>query len=212
MTELGDAHRRKGDVPTALVLMERALEQAQAAGRATRGYVLEMLAYTHADGGDEAAFTPRMEEAIDLLGHSGEGPDGSAKREFIPFEVFEIRGKVMREFGRPALALEDYERAEYALASRPSMPRWHALLTIGRVQALCDAGDLEEGVRLAIRGFIMAHACQSPRQMNRVRKLMRKLEASLHADRNALQPLREIVRDIYVGDRSPLDWQPRHAM
>jgi hypothetical protein len=92
------------------------------------------------------------------------------------------------------------------------MPRWHALLTISKAQALCDLGEVDEGVRLAIQGIEMAHTCQSPRQMNRVRKLMRKLEASSLSGAPQLDPLREIVRQIYTGDRSPLDWQPRHAM
>jgi hypothetical protein len=48
--------------------------------------------------------------------------------------------------------------------------------------------------------------------MNRVRKLMLKLESSQYAAAPQLTPLRDIVRQIYTGDRSPLDWQPRHAM
>jgi tetratricopeptide (TPR) repeat protein len=211
-TELGDAYRRKGDKETAVTLMERALAKSQETERATRGYVLEMLAYTYADAGNEPAFQRHIEIATDLLAHSSEGTDGMAKREFIPFEVLEIHGKALRDFGHPQLALDYYEQAERALMSRPSMPRWHALLTISKAQALCDANELEEGARLAIHGITMAHACQSPRQMNRVRKLMRKLDASPSAAHPALNPLREIVQDIYVGNRNPLDWHPMHAM
>lgn len=211
-TELGDAYRRKGDKETAIALMELALSRSQGTERATRGYVLEMLAYTYADAGNEAAFTQHIELATDLLAHTGEGSDRMAKREFIPFEVLEIRGKALRDFGYAQLALDYYQQAERALMSRPSMPRWHALLTISKAQALCDANEMEEGVRLAIHGITMAHACQSPRQMNRVRKLMRKLDASPSATNPALIPLRDIVQDIYVGNRNPLEWHPQHAM
>jgi hypothetical protein len=126
--------------------------------------------------------------------------------------VLEIHGKSLREFGHATLALDYYQRAEQSLMSRPSMPRWHALLTISKAQALCDAGELHEGIRLAIQGITLAHTCQSPRQMNRVRKLMLKLESSQYAAAPQLTPLRDIVRQIYTGDRTPLDWQPRHAM
>lgn len=211
MTELGDSYRRKGDKETALDLMEGALARAQGIERATRGYVLEMLAYTYADTGDEANFSRHINEAVDLLGHSGEG-DGAGKRDFVPFEVMEIYGKVMRDFGHPTEALTYLEQAEDALASRPYMPRWQAVLTISKAQALCDAGELEAGVDFAIKGLTLAHSCQSPRQMNRVRKLMRKLDASLTAHAPALVPLREVVQDIYVGNRSPLQWHPKHAM
>jgi len=211
MTQLGDAYRRKGDTETALALMHAALARAPGAERATRGYVLEMLAYTHADAGDREAFTHHIEEATDLLAHSGEG-QGLANREFIPFEVLEIHGKVMRDFGQPLQALSLFEQAERALLNRPSMPRWQALLTISKAQALCDAGELDAGVELAMRGVMMAHDCQSLRQMNRVRKLMRKLDASVHTGSPVLEPLRELVRDIYAGNRSPLEWRPQHPM
>ncbi len=211
-TELGDAYRHKGDKETAIALMEVALAKSQGTERATRGYVLEMLAYTYADAGNEPAFQRHIEIATDLLAHSGEGTDGLAKREFIPFEVLEIHGKALRDFGYPQLALDYYEQAERALMSRPSMPRWHALLIISKAQALCDANELEEGARFAIHGITMAHACQSPRQMNRVRKLMRELDASPSVDHPALMPMRDVIRDIYVSDRNPLDWHPNHAM
>lgn len=211
MTELGDAYRRKGDHDTALDLMQTALGHSTGIDRATRGYVLQMIAYTYADAGDEAQFSRHIGEAIDLLGHSGEG-EGAARRDFIPFEVLEIYGKVMRDFGHPLEALTYLNRAERALSSRPNVPRWQAVLTISKAQALCDAGELDAGVELAIKGITLAHSCQSPRQMNRVRKLMRKMDASPQASAPTLAPLRDVVRDIYAGNRSPLEWHPAHAM
>src|SRR5262245_53474707 len=47
MTELGDAYRRSDRKDLALALMEQAYERARHAERATRGYVLEMLAYSY---------------------------------------------------------------------------------------------------------------------------------------------------------------------
>lgn len=135
-----------------------------------------------------------------------------AQRDYIPFEVLEITGKATRDFGRPAEALDYLHRAEVALMDRPNVPRWQAVLTISKAQALCDAGELDEGVRLAIRGLTLAHSCQSPRQMNRVRKLIRKLDEGEHAQAPALRPLREVVYDTYANGRSPLTWQPQHAI
>jgi transcriptional regulator with XRE-family HTH domain len=211
MTELGDAYRRKGDKETAIDLMRGALERAGQAARATRGYVLEMLAYTYADAGDQVNFRRHIAEAVELLGHSGEG-EGAAKRDFIPFEVLEIYGKALRDFGQPREALRYLDAAEKALLERPAMPRWQALLAISKAQALFDAGELEGGVQLATRGMTLAHHCQSPRQMHRVRKLVRTLDASPLAKAQALIPLRELVTDISMGNRSPVQWRPAHAM
>jgi hypothetical protein len=211
MTQLGDGYRRKGDKATALALMEQALAHTQQGDRATKGYVLQMLAHTYADVGDEAAFERHIQEAVDLLGHSGEG-NGVVVRDFIPFEVLEIYGKATRDFGRPVAALAYLEHAEQALMSRPNVPRWQTVLMISTAQALCDSGELDRGVERAIQGLVMAHTCQSPRQMNRVRKLVKHLDAGPDVDAPALRPLREVVREIYAGDRSPLLWHPQHAM
>ena len=211
MTQLGDGYRRKGEKATALALMEQALAKVAQSDHATRGYVLQMLAYTYADAGDETAFERHIQDAVDLLGHSGEG-HGVVVRDFIPFEALEIYGKATRDFGRPVEALEYLKQAEQALMSRPNVPRWRTVLMISTAQALCDAGELEQGADLATQGLLMAHSCESPRQMNRVRKLVKRLDESKEADAPALQPLRELVREIYVGDRSPLLWHPQHAM
>lgn len=211
MTELGDAYRRSGDTETALALMEAARSRAGSAERATYGYVLEMLAYTYADAGDEQAFARHIAAATDTLGHSGEG-QGAARRDFVPFEVLEIHGKALRDFGHPVQALEYFERAERALLDRPNVPRWHAALMISKAQALCDAGELEAGVTLATRGLLLAHTCQSPRQMNRVRKLLDKLNTSPLAAAPALALLRDLLAEIYQGKRSPVEWRPKHTM
>lgn len=191
--------------------MGGALARAQHAQPATRGYILQMIAYTAADAGDERAFDRYIGEALDLLGHSSEA-EGVAQRDYIPFEVLEIYGKATRDFGRPVEALTYLRQAEDALINRPNVPRWRAALTISQAQALCDAGELEEGVQLAIRGMTLAHSCQSPRQMNRVRKLMRKMQESEYAQAAALAPLRDVVHDIYASGRKPLEWQPQHAI
>jgi hypothetical protein len=74
-------------------------------------------------------------------------------------------------------AIPYLELAEKSLATADSVtPRWQALLEISRAQTYCDAGDIAVGIELACKGFIMAYQCRSPHQMNRVHKLLRKLE------------------------------------
>jgi transcriptional regulator with XRE-family HTH domain len=209
-TELGEAHRRRDDKETALALMENALSY-QGLDRATQGYVREMIAYTYAENNQEQQFRRHIEEAANLLGHSEEG-EGAGQRDFIPFEVLEIYGKAMRDFGHPAEALQLFDQAETALKTRPYAPRWQAVLSISKAQAMCDAGDLEAGISLATQGLLLAHNCQSARQMNRVRKLVRKLDRSQYKDTPLLFPLHQLVSDIYLGNRDPLQWQPQHGI
>ena len=77
-------------------------------------------------------------------------------------------------------------------------PRWHALLEISRGQALSDAGDITTAVNVVSKGFIMAYQCHSPHQMNRVRKLLRKLEHSPFRNHPGVQDLKSLLYETYM--------------
>jgi hypothetical protein len=195
---IGDVLRRQNDQASALKYMENARDAASTASNTTRGHILQLLAYTYGDTGQEAAFERTISEATDLLAFSGEGID-AAQKEFIPFEIYEIRGKVNRDLGKPLSAIPYLELAEKSLASADSVtPRWHALLEISRAQAFCDAGDIATGIELACKGFTMAYQCRSPRQMNRVRKLLRKLEKGPFRNHPRVQDLKNLLYETYM--------------
>lgn len=196
---IGDVLRRQNKKTEAIRNMENARDKAANATSATQGHILQLLAYTYADTGNETAFEQTIEEATDLLGCTGEGRD-TARKEFIPFEIFEIRGKANRDLGKPLKAIPYLDAAEKALEDAESVtPRFHALLSISRGQAYCDAGDLQTGIDLAIQGFNLANKCRSPRQMNRVRKLLRKLEDSPYKNEQRVKDLKELVYETYAN-------------
>ena len=72
--------------------MKAARDLASDASNATQDYILQLLAYAYGDTGQEEASNETISEATDLLTFSGDGIDVSQK-EFIPFEIYEIRGK-----------------------------------------------------------------------------------------------------------------------
>lgn len=195
---MGDVLRQQNDKATAISYMENARDQATRANQATLGHILQLLAYTYGDIGNEAAFEQTISEATDLLAFTGEGRDAT-KKEFIPFEIYEIRGKANRDLGKPLKALPYLELAEKSLSKAESItPRWYALLEISRGQAFCDAGDITTAVDVVGKGFLMAHQCHSPHQMNRVRKLLRKLENSPFRNHPRVQDLKNLLFDTYM--------------
>jgi transcriptional regulator with XRE-family HTH domain len=195
---MGDVLRQQNDKATAISYMENARNQAAQANQAALGHVLQLLAYTYSDIGNETAFEQTISEATDLLAFTGEGRD-ITKKEFIPFEVYEIRGKANRDLGKPLKALPYLELAEKSLNKAESVtPRWHALLEISRGQAFCDAGDITTAVDVVSKGFIMAYQCHSLHQMNRVRKLLRKLENSPFRNHPRVQDLKNLLNETYV--------------
>jgi hypothetical protein len=110
----GDVLRRQNDQSGALQHMEHARDVASRASHTTRGHILQLLAYTYGDTGQEGAFERTISEATDLLAFSGEGID-TVPKEFIPFEAYEIRGKINRDLGKPLNALPFLELAERSL-------------------------------------------------------------------------------------------------
>lgn len=195
---VGEVLRQQNDRPGALSYMENARDKAANASNATRGHILQVLAYAYGDTGQEAAFERTISEATDLLACSGEGRD-TTQKEFIPFEVYEIRGKVNRDLGKPMNAIPYLDLAGQSLTQSDSVPpRWHALLEISRAQAYCDAGDMSLGIDLAYKGFLKAFQCDSPHQMNRVRKLLRKLEHSPFRTHPRVQDLKNLLYEAYV--------------
>lgn len=198
LTLTGDALRQQNDKAAALRYMENARDQAVHANRATLGHILQLLAYTYSDIGNAAAFEQAISEATDLLAFAGDGRD-TVRNEFIPFEVYEIRGKATRDLGRPLNALPYLELAEKSLVKVESVtPRWQALLGISRGQAFCDAGDITTGIDLIRKSFLLAYQCHSLHQMNRVRKVIRKLENSPSRNHPEVQNLNDVLYETYI--------------
>ncbi len=195
---IGDVLRQQNDKTTAISCMENARDQAANANQATLGHILQLLAYAYGDIGNETAFEQTISEATDLLSFTGEGRD-TAKKEFIPFEIYEIRGKANRDLGKPLKAIPYLELAEKSLnKTEAATPRWQALLKISRGQALCDAGDITTAVDLISKGFILAYQCHSPHQMNRVRKFLRNLENNPLQNHPGVQDLKNLLYETYM--------------
>ncbi len=195
---MGDVLRQQNNKATAISYMEHARKQADSAHPATLGHILQLLAYTYSDIGNGNAFEQAISEATDLLAFAGEGRD-TVRSEFVPFEIYEIRGKANRDLGKPLDALPYLELAEKSLCKAESItPRWQALLDISRGQAFCDAGDLTTGIDVISKGFILARQCHSPHQMNRVRKVLRKQQKGSFRNHPRVQTLRDLLYETYV--------------
>jgi tetratricopeptide (TPR) repeat protein len=198
---IGDVLRRQNKKQVAIQYMEDARDKAVDATHATQGHILQLLAYTYADIGNEVYFDSTIRHATDLLAFTGEGRD-AAKKEFNPFEIYEIQGKAYRDLGKSLKAISFLDAAEKSLEGATSVvtPRFHTLLAISRGQAYCDSGDLSLGIDLAMHGFLLANRCDSARQMNRVRKLLKKLENSdsPHRGQRKVAELKDLVYETYL--------------
>ena len=114
---MGDTLRRQGEKRKAISYMENAHDQASEVSSAVQGHILQLLAYTYADTGNKADFERTITKATDMLAFSGEATD-IARKEFVPFEIYEIRGKANRDLGKPLQSLQYLDLAAQTLRKR----------------------------------------------------------------------------------------------
>ena len=116
--------------------------------------------------------------------------------------------------GKPLKAFPYLELAEKSLDKAESVtPRWHSLLEISRGQTFYNVGDITTAIDVISKGFIVAYQCHSPHQMNRVRKLLRKLEGSSFQNHPRVQDLKNLLYETYLrmdneagDDASRVQW------
>lgn len=192
----GDVLRRKGDAAQGLEFLETA--QKGASGAAL-GHINQRLSHAYAEAGDVHKFDFAIGTASDLLAYAGEGTE-LTRKEYTPAAVHGTRGTDLCILGRPLDSFAAFDDAEKILQQNAPRVRWQAGIDISRALALCQIGNMEDGLTLAQNGFLVAHDCKSRRHMDRVKRMLRNLEAGAHRADKRVRDLRELVTAIAIQD------------
>jgi hypothetical protein len=173
----------------------RQLEAAEALARASRtqtqGLRWQTLARCHAEYGNKAAFLRCIDVALDSAAQLPEHEEAS-NNDFTYEEVTLEQAQGLTLLWEPLAALEIYNRPENQTAFRPL--REMGNFTILRAQAHAYAGEIEEGVRLAVEGLTLARLYCSPRHVSRVQRMHDRLSVTSHRDSPHLQDLADALR------------------
>jgi len=191
MIHQGDVARRRGRYDGAVGYLEAAEPFARGGCLQTRGLRWQTLARSHYDFGNRPGFSRSIDSALaigaQLLGHQEVG-----NNDFTYQDVCFEQALGLALFGEGQQAVEIYERPEHRTAVRPLRDR--GSFTILRAQAYAYAGEIEEGVRLAIEGVALARSYDSPRHVSRVQRMYDRLRAAPTCDKAALRDLRDALR------------------
>jgi transcriptional regulator with XRE-family HTH domain len=188
LTQLGDVARRQHRYSTALRLFDTAEHHAATAGVFTQVLRCRTAARALAEIGDRAAFDRAIRQAEDLAARIA--PEHHREGDHSPRGVRLERGQGLTLLGDPAAALAIYDQcAPPAFRS----DRERGSFVIIHAQALAHAGDLDEGVRLAIEGLHLARSYQSPRHVSRVQRMYDRLTEAISPAEPPLVQLREAL-------------------
>lgn len=191
VTHQADVARRRGRYESAIRQLEAAEALARASRTQTQGLRWQTLARCHAEYGNKAAFLRCIDVALDAAAHLPEHEEAS-NNDFTYQEVTLEQAQGLTLLWEPLAALEIYNRPENQTAFRPL--REMGNFTILRAQAHAYAGEIEEGVRLAIEGLTLARLYCSPRHVSRVQRMHDRLSVTSHRDSPHLQDLADALR------------------
>jgi transcriptional regulator with XRE-family HTH domain len=191
MIHQGDVARRRGRYDEAVGYLEAAEPFASDGRLQTRGLRWQTLARAQYDFGNKPGFSRSIDSAL-AIGAQLSGHQEAENNDFTYRDVCFEQALGLALFGEAHRAIEIYERPEHRTAVRPLRDR--GSFTILRAQAYAYAGEVEEGVRLAIEGVALARSYDSPRHVSRVQRMYDRLGTSPTCDRAALRDLRDVLR------------------
>lgn len=187
MTQLGDIARRRGRQRAALRLLGAVAADVGAASVPTRVRHAQTAARTHGELGDRASFDAQIDWAEQIAAQAPDEVPGLAPSG--PQDVRLERAHGLTMLGLPREALAIYESEQVSFGS----DRERGSYLIIRAQALAQAGDLDEGVRLAIDGLMLARSYGSARHASRVQRMHDRLAATLRPSEPKLAELRDAL-------------------
>jgi transcriptional regulator with XRE-family HTH domain len=180
-TQLGDVARRQRRYSKALRIFGATDRHLGTASTLTQVRHHKTVARSHAELGDRAAFDRAIASAEELA--QAISPEHHREGDHSPRGVRLERGQGLTLLGEPATALRIYDESKPP-AFRSDRER--GSFVIIRAQAVAAAGDLAEGVRLAIQGLELARRYESPRHVSRVQRMYDRLTSAWSPSEPAL--------------------------
>lgn len=190
MLYLGDVARRRRRYATAVTLLSASEAQARTATAATRGRRWQTLARAHAECGQQSPFLNAIDQAEACAEEVGAGGTGITADSFTATQVRHERAHGLTLLGEARAALAIYE-AEPVSSFQGVRDRANFLII--KAQALAGAGSLDEGVRLAIEGLLLARGYGSPRHVSRVQRMHERLQRTIPGTNPHLARLRDAL-------------------
>lgn len=186
----GSLLRKRGRFETAIRRFESAKPYADATSEATQGIYHVNLSTVFADSGQEDAFLSSIEQALTIAGNMKQSITGLAN-DFSIDDVLWAKAGGYAELCKPQEALVVYNETDKLRPFRPL--RELGAYTIDKGEAFLRLGDLDEGLRLSLKGIDLATQYRSKRQLGWVEKTYHRLRVMPIGKDKKLNALRDAI-------------------
>jgi transcriptional regulator with XRE-family HTH domain len=195
----GSLLRKRGRFETSLRCFNAAKPYADASSEAVRGIYYVNHSYLHADSGQEKPFLQSIDAALEIAKDMKDSITGLAN-DFSLDDVLWAQAGGFAEMWKPAEALKVYEQTDKLHPFRPL--RELGAYTIDKGEAYLKLGDLDEGIKLSLRGIELATEYQSKRHIGWVDKTYNRLRVLPIGNDKRLKTLGEALRDAQIKQKA----------
>jgi transcriptional regulator with XRE-family HTH domain len=193
MTHQGDILRKRGRYELAVRCLEVAQPYAETSDPYIRGMRWQILARAHYEYGYESSFLRAIDHAQEIALQTQSTLDAKYN-QFNLIEVLQERAQGYTMLWQPQKALDIYKETDQLKPFRPL--RDLGSYTIIKAQAHAFSGDIDEGVKLALKGLDIARGYGSKRHIARVQKMYDRLSTTPMSQHDLLRDLRDALMHV----------------
>lgn len=195
MIHQGDIFRKRGRYELAIRRLDSAQPYADASAPHISGTRWKILARVYFEYGLESAFLEAIDHAQDIALQTQSTLD-TKYTQFNLVEVLQERAQGYTVLWQPQKALDIYKETDKLRPFRPM--RELGSYTIIKAQAHAYSGDMEKGIKLAVKGLELARGYHSIRHEARLQKMYDRLRVSPLGKHPLLRDLQEALMN---GDK-----------
>lgn len=187
----GDILRKRGRYESAVRCLNAAQPYADGGEQYVKGMHWRILARAHYEYGQEAAFLQAIDHAQDIALQTQPSLD-TKYNQFNLVEILQERAQGHTMLWQPQKALDIYKETDRLKPFRPL--RDLGSYTIIKAQAHTYGGDIDEGVKLALKGLDLAKQYHSKRHIARIQGMCDRLSVTPMGKHSLLRDLQDVLR------------------
>jgi tetratricopeptide (TPR) repeat protein len=191
MIRQADLLRKKGRYAAAFRRFQAAEPYASNASKYVQGFRWQILSRAYSTNGDSEGFEKAISNAQEIVESTSTTLDTVSHRLDL-VQVLQERAQGYTMLWQPEKALEIYQQTDVLRPFRSL--RDQGSYSIVKAQAFAYVGDLEQGIKYAIKGVELARAYHSKRHISRVQGMYDRLSVTPMGKSSRLRELREVLR------------------
>ena len=191
MIRQADLLRKKGRYAAAFRRFQAAEPYVSNASKYVQGFRWQVLSRAYSTNGDAEGFEKAISNAQEIVESTSTTLDTVSHRLDL-VQVLQERAQGYTMLWQPEKALEIYQQTDVLRPFRSL--RDQGSYSIVKAQAFAYAGDLEQGIKYAIKGVELARAYHSKRHISRVQGMYDRLSVTPMGKSPRLRELREVLR------------------